>query len=84
MNDPSPTSHFLVENPTSSGIPRAAEQAYLGLLAGLSGLATAALLIFAVATQSSADAERIASSNGAGVSALVASFAATHGRPGGR
>ena len=84
MNDPSPTTHFLVDNSASSGIPRAAEQAYLGLLAGFGGLVTAAILIFAVATQSSADAERIARADGTGVSTFVASFVASHGRPGAR
>lgn len=84
MNEPSPTSVFLVDNSTTAHIPRAAEKAYLGLLAGIGGLLTAGLLIVAVATQSSADAERIATADGRSVGTLVAAFAASHGRPGGR
>jgi hypothetical protein len=41
-------------------LPRLVERGYLWAVAALGGLATGALMIFAVATQSSADAERIA------------------------
>jgi hypothetical protein len=84
MSDLSQTPFFSITATAHPGVPKVAEQAYLGLVASLGGLAAAALLIFAVATQSAADAERIAGAEPGSVTTLVAAFAATHGRPGGR
>jgi hypothetical protein len=61
------------------------QQAYLWVVAALGGLATVALFVFAVATQSGADAERIAGaqeSGRSGLATLVGNLAAMHGRPG--
>ena len=83
MNDPSPTPLYLGESPVSVPIPRAFEKAYLWLVAGLGGVATAALLVFAVATQSGADAERIAGGRpgrGGYLDNLVSALAANQGR----
>lgn len=82
MNDTSPPPLFMNENPVAVPLPRAVQQAYLWVITGLGGLATVALFVFAVATQSSADAERIAGARASGVSSLVGHLAATHGRPG--
>ncbi|WP_264046087.1 hypothetical protein [Methylobacterium flocculans] len=85
MNDTSPPPLFMNETPVAVPLPRAVQQAYLWVVAGLGGLATIGLFVFAVATQSSADAERIAGRNGAERSSLatvIGHLAATHGRPG--
>ena len=85
MNDTSPPPLFLNENPVAVPLPRVMQQAYLWAMAGLGGIATGALFVFAVATQSGADAERIASageSGQSGLATLVGNLAATHGRPG--
>ena len=85
MNDTSPPPLFLNESPVAVPLPRVMQQAYLWIVAGLSGLATIALFVFAVATQSGADAERIAGAQGSGrsnLATLVGSLAAMHGRPG--
>lgn len=85
MNDTSPPPLFLTENSVAVPLPRAVQQVFLRVVASIGGLATLSLFVFAVATQSGADAERIASAqNGdrSGLSALVGSLAATHGRPG--
>ncbi|MFD1300539.1 hypothetical protein [Methylobacterium marchantiae] len=71
------------ETPVSVPVSRAVQQAYLWLVATLGGVATVALLVFAVATQSSADAERISGEKGrSSVHSLVGALAVTHGRPG--
>ncbi|KAB1070385.1 hypothetical protein [Methylobacterium planeticum] len=83
MNDPSPTPLYVGESPVAVPIPRAVERAYLWCVAGLGGVATAALLIVAVATQSNAEAERIAAgqANGAGyLETLVSALATGQGR----
>lgn len=72
---------FLDEHPVAVPLPRAMQQAYLWVVAGVGGLATVALFVFAVATQSGADAERIAGS-GTGPATLIGHFGALHGRPG--
>lgn len=82
MNDLSPTPLFLNENPVAVPMPKALERATLWLFASLGGVAATAILVFAVATQSGADAERIAGVQTGGVNAFVSSLAATHGRPG--
>ena len=85
MNDTSPPPLFLNENPVAVPLPRAVQQAYLWVITGLGGLATIALFVFAVATQSGADAERIAAAqNGerSSLGTLIGNLAATHGRPG--
>ena len=74
MNDPS-AQLYLGENPGSVPIPRVVERAYLWLLAALGGTSLAALLIFAVATSSSAEAERIAGSDGGYAATLVSAMA---------
>lgn len=84
MSDLSPNPFFSIETESSPIAPQVAEQAYLGMLAGVGAVAAAALLVFAVATQSGADAERIASAEPGSVTTLVGAFAASHGRPGGR
>ncbi|WP_336487190.1 hypothetical protein [Methylobacterium nigriterrae] len=83
MNDPSPTPLYIGESPVAVPIPRAFVKAYLWVLAGFGGAATAALLVFAVATQSSSEAERIAGARSSGssyIGTLVSAFAAQHGR----
>ena len=83
MNDPSPTPLYVGESPVAVPIPRAFERAYLWLVAGLGGVATAGLLIVAVATQSNADAERIAASQASGsryLDTLVSAMATGQGR----
>ncbi|KQP54230.1 hypothetical protein ASF41_10965 [Methylobacterium sp. Leaf111] len=85
MNDTSPPPLFLNESPVAVPLPRVMQQAYLWIVAGLSGLATIVLFVFAVATQSGADAERIAGAQESGrsnLATLVSSLAAMHGRPG--
>ncbi|KQP31610.1 hypothetical protein ASF49_09155 [Methylobacterium sp. Leaf104] len=85
MNDTSPPPLFLNENPVAVPLPRAMQQAYLWVVAAIGGLATVALFVFAVATQSGADAERIAGaqeSARSGLATLVGNLAALHGRPG--
>ena len=82
MIDTTPTPLFLNENPAAVPIPRVVQQVYLW---GFGGLATLALLVFAVATQSGSDAERIAGMRNGGdaaPAALVKAFAVIHGRPG--
>lgn len=81
MNDPSPTQMFFDDSATVP-VPRSIQRAYLWLL-GVVGIAAAALVLtFAVATQSNADSERIARSDGNGVKAILSAIVATHGRPG--
>jgi hypothetical protein len=82
MIDTTPTPLYLNENPAVVPIPKVVQQAYLW---AFGGLATLAVLVFAVATQSGADAERIAGMRTGGDSApaaLVKAFAVVHGRPG--
>ena len=81
MNDPSPT-HMFFDDTSSVPVPHSIQRAYLWLLSTL-GIAAAALVVmFAVATQSNADSERIARSDGSGVKAVISAIVATHGRPG--
>jgi hypothetical protein len=85
MNDTSPPPLLLNENSVAVPLPRVMQQAYLWVVAGIGGVATVALFVFAVATQSGADAERIAGaqeSRGSSLATLVGNLAATHGRPG--
>lgn len=81
MNDPSPTQMFFDE---TAAIPvhQSFQQAYFWLL-GVIGIAAMVLvLMFAVATQSASDSERIARSDQGGVKAILSAIVATHGRPG--
>lgn len=83
MSDSSPPPLFLNENPVAVPVPKLVQQAYVWLIAGLAGMATIALLVFAVATQSGGDAERIAGAEGrSGLATLIGAMAASHGRPG--
>ncbi|MCJ2037121.1 hypothetical protein [Methylobacterium sp. J-068] len=85
MNDTSPPPLFMNENPVAVPLPRAVQQAYLWVVTGLGGVATIALFVFAVATQSGADAERIAGAQNderSSLAVLIGGLAATHGRPG--
>jgi hypothetical protein len=59
MNDPSPSPLYIVDPASTVRIPRMLERAFLWTLGGLGSLATLGLLVFAVATQSGADSERI-------------------------
>lgn len=79
MNDHSPSPLYLGESPAAVPIPRAVVRAYLYLVAGLGGATTAGLLVFAVATDSSASAERIARSGSYGQT-LVAALAVSQSR----
>ncbi|KQT93105.1 hypothetical protein ASG60_06790 [Methylobacterium sp. Leaf469] len=82
MIDTTPTPLYLDENSAVTPIPKVVQQASLWTFGGL---ATLALFVFAVATQSGADAERIAEMRTGGdsaPSALVKAFAVAHGRPG--
>lgn len=81
MNDPSQPQLFL-DDTISVPLPRSFQKFSLWLVGALGVATTGILLIFAVATQSGADAERIAGSQGEGVRSLVSAIAATHGRPG--
>ncbi|WP_430911920.1 hypothetical protein [Methylobacterium sp. sgz302541] len=81
MNDSAPSPLYLGESPVAVPLPRAVERAYLWAIGGLGGLATALLLMLAVAYQSSAEAERIAASTGGSyLGTLVSALAAGHGR----
>ncbi|NEU11528.1 hypothetical protein G3T14_05225 [Methylobacterium sp. BTF04] len=83
MNDSGPTPLFLNENPVAVPIPRAVQQAYFWGVAGLGAVAAIAVFVFAVATQSGTDAERIVGVRAdTTLSALTSAMAATHGRPG--
>lgn len=81
MNDSGPTPLFLDENPAAVPLPRAVQQAYLWVVALLGGGAAIALFVFAVATQSDADARRI-SEGGSTLAVLTGALAVMHGRPG--
>ncbi len=82
MNDPSPSPLFIPEHPAAVRLPRTLERAGLWTLGCIGSLATLSLLVFAVATQSSADAERIAGtgSYGAGLVSALAIAQARGGR----
>ncbi|WP_155911999.1 hypothetical protein [Methylobacterium sp. 77] len=83
MSDSSPNPLFLDENPAAVPFPRILQQTYIWVLSMLCGIVTVALLVFAVATQSSGDAERIADMKGrSSMSSLVGALAVTYGRPG--
>jgi hypothetical protein len=82
MIDTTPTPLFLNENPVAVPIPKVVQQAYVW---AFGGLATLVILVFAVATQSNADAARITGLRDGATSAsttLVNAFAVAHGRPG--
>ncbi len=81
MNDPSPTSLCIPDPAAAVRLPRALERAGLWTIGAVSGVATFALLVFAVATQSSTDAERIAGT-GDYAAGLVAALATTQARGG--
>lgn len=81
MNDTGPRPLFLDENPAAVPLPKAVQQAYLGLLTLIGGAAAIALFVFAVATQSDADARRI-SDGGSTLTVLTGALAVMHGRPG--
>lgn len=81
MNDPSPT-HMFFDDTAIVPAARSIQRAYFWLL-GVIGIAAAALVLtFAIATQSNADSERIARSDGNGGKAILSAIVATHGRPG--
>ena len=74
MNDPI-SSPLLIQ----PSLPRLVERSYLWAIAALGGLATGALMVFAVATQSSADAERVAG-GGSYSETLVSALAVAQAR----
>ncbi|MHC2088208.1 hypothetical protein [Methylobacterium sp.] len=83
MSDSSQPPVFLSETSHAVPVPRVVQQAYFWVVSALGGVATIALLVFAVATQSNTDAERIAETKGrSSINALVGALAVTHGRPG--
>ncbi len=83
MSDSSPQPLFMNENPAAVPVPRAFQQAYLWLIAGLGGSAMLGLVVVGIATQSSAHAERIAGAQGQpGIHGLVGALAIAQGRPG--
>lgn len=81
MNDTGPPPLFLNENPAAVPLPKAVQQAYLWVVTLLGGAAAIALFVFAVATQSDADAQRI-SAGGSTLQVLTGALAVMHGRPG--
>ncbi|MFD0935267.1 hypothetical protein ACFQ12_08720, partial [Methylobacterium trifolii] len=72
MSDTSPL--YIGENPAAVPMHRAVEKASLWLAGAACGLATAALLVFAVATESGTEAERIARSGGGYAVSLVSAL----------
>ena len=82
MNDPSPTQLFFEETSGTVPVPHSLQQAYFWVLGVIGTTATALVLVFAVATQSGADSERISRSDGEGAKALLSAIVAMHGRPG--
>ncbi len=81
MNDPSPSPLYIPEHPAAVRLPRALERACLWTFGALGGIATFGLLVFAVATQSSTDAERIAGTSDY-ATGLVAALATAQARGG--
>ncbi|MBX9932902.1 MAG: hypothetical protein K2Y56_15400 [Methylobacterium sp.] len=81
MNDPSQPPLFL-DDAISVPLARSFQKVSLWLVGGVGAATAGMLLVFAVATQSGADAERIAGSQGDGLKGLISAIAATHGRPG--
>ncbi len=81
MNDTGPPPLFLNENPAAVPLPKAVQQVYLGVVSLIGGVAALALFVFAVATQSDADARRI-SNGGSTLTVLTEAMAVMHGRPG--
>lgn len=81
MNDPSPSPLYISEHPAAVRLPRTLERACLWTIGTIGGLATCGLLVFAVATQSSADAERIAGTSDY-ATGLVAALATAQARGG--
>lgn len=81
MNDPSPSPLYIAHPLIGLRLPRTLERACLWTLGGLGSLATLGLVVFAVATQCSTDAERIASTGSYGVG-LVSALATAQARRG--
>ncbi|MHB2206045.1 hypothetical protein [Methylobacterium sp. CM6257] len=78
----SPSPLYLSETPAVVAAPRAMVRAYLALVAALGGLATAAMLMTSVATNSGGEAERIAATQDDGYAAtLVAALAVNFSKP---
>lgn len=77
MNESSSSQLYLGENPCAVPIPKAVARAY-GWLVGAGTLV--GILAFAVASQSSLDAARIAGSDGGYAATLVSAMAVTQGR----
>lgn len=61
MIQPDPAPMCLSEPQAIAAAPRAAQRAYLALVAALGGMATAGMLMMSIATNSGAEAGRIAS-----------------------
>ncbi len=77
MNDSSSSQLYLGENPCAVPIPKAVARAYLWLV----GAGTlVGVLVFAVASQSSLDAARIAGSEGGYAATLLSAMTVTQGR----
>ncbi|WP_375465458.1 hypothetical protein [uncultured Methylobacterium sp.] len=80
MTDATSSQLYLGENPGTVPLPRVVERAGLWLLATLGGTSLAAILVFAVATQSSAEAERLAGKGSGYTATLVSALAVAHAR----
>lgn len=81
MNDPSPSPLFIPNHSAAVRLPRTLERAGIWTLGALGSLATLDLLVFAVESQSSADAERIAAT-GDYAAGLVSALAVSQARGG--
>lgn len=83
MNDPSPNPVLLNET-NAAPLHRAMQRAYFAVLVGIALTLAFLLVVFAILAGSGKEAERITASRQGGegyLTALIATFAATHGRP---
>jgi len=77
-----PASLCLGEPPAVAVAPRAAMRAYLALVAAVGGVVTSGMLMMSVATNSGAEADRIASMQDGGYAAtLVAALSINLSKP---
>ncbi|MCJ2005960.1 hypothetical protein [Methylobacterium sp. J-092] len=77
MNDSSSSQLYLGENPCAVRIPKVFARAYLWLVGAGTLLG---VLVFAVASQSSLDAARIAGSDAGYAATVVSAMTVSHGR----
>ncbi|WP_375454434.1 hypothetical protein [uncultured Methylobacterium sp.] len=78
MNDPSSSRLYLGEDPCPVPIPRIVARAYVRLVGATALLA---VFVFAVASQNSLDAGRIAGAEGGYAASLVSALAVAQSRP---